>query len=99
MILERTPELHTFTMRSSGAFATLPFGERFAFSTGALGEITGYVTSGARYVRQPASTPLGVPQPRPLDAAMDRRRQPQAPYTGVERRTSGTDRRGQRLTH
>jgi D-alanyl-D-alanine carboxypeptidase len=96
MILERTPESHTFTMRSSGAFATLPFGERFTFSTDAGGGVTGYVTSGARYVRQPVSTPLGIPQPRALEAAMDRRRQPQAPYTGVERRSNGTDRRGQR---
>jgi D-alanyl-D-alanine carboxypeptidase len=96
IILERMPELHTFTMRSSGAFGTLAYGERFTFSTGDGGEVTGYVTSGARYLRQPASTPLGIPQPRPLEAAMDRRRQPQAPYTGEERRASGTDRRGQR---
>jgi D-alanyl-D-alanine carboxypeptidase len=97
IILERTPELHTFTMRSSGAFGTLAYGERFTFSTGDGGAVTGYVTSGTRYLRQPASTPLGIPQPRPLQAAMDRRRQPQAPYAGTERRT--TDRRGQRVTH
>jgi CubicO group peptidase (beta-lactamase class C family) len=99
MILERTSEPHTFTMRSSGAFATLPFGERFTFSTNEAGEITGYSTSGARYLRQPSSTPLGLPQPLPLQAAMDRRRQPQAPYAGVERRVSGIDRRGTRVTH
>jgi CubicO group peptidase (beta-lactamase class C family) len=99
MILERASEPHEFTMRSSGAFATLPFGERFTFSTNEAGEVIGYVTSGARYVRQAASAPLGLPQPLPLQAAMDRRRQPQAPYTGVERRVSGTDRRGQRITH
>jgi hypothetical protein len=99
VILEPRPELHTFTMRSSGAFQTLAFGERFTFSTGAGGEVTGYVTSGTRYVRQPDSTPLGLPQPLPLQAAMDRRRQPQAPYTGIERRLSGSDRRGTRVTH
>jgi hypothetical protein len=101
MILERTPELHTFTMRSSGAFATLPFGERFTFSTDAGGEVTGYVTSGARYIREPASTPLGIPQPRVLEAAMDRRRHPRAAYAGEERRADGSDRRGQRhrVTH
>ena len=101
MILERTPESHTFTMRSSGAFATLPFGERFTFSTNAGGEVTGYVTSGARYVREPASALPGIPRPRALNAAMDRRRQPQAPYTGEERRSGGEDRRGQRppVTH
>ncbi|HEX9193568.1 MAG TPA: serine hydrolase domain-containing protein [Burkholderiales bacterium] len=99
MILERTPELHTFTLRSSGAFATLPFGERFTFSTNAGGEVTGYVTSGARYLRQPASAPLGIQQPRAqpqaLYTATDRRRQPQVPYIGVERRAGGGDRRGQ----
>ena len=99
MILERTPELHTFTMRSSGAFATLPFGERFMFTTAEGGAVTGYVTSGARYVRQPDSAPLGIPQPRALEAAMDRRRQPQGPYAGEERRASGSDRRGHRVTH
>jgi len=99
MILERTPEPHTFTMRSSGAFATLPFGERFTFSTNEAGQIAGYVTNGARYVREAASAPLGVPQPRVLQAAMDRRRPSQEPYTGVERRAGGPDRRGQRVTH
>ena len=88
VILEHTPELHTFIMRSSGAFATLPFGERFTFITGAGGAVTGYVTSGARYVREPV--PRGI----------DRRRQPQAGYTGIERRAGG-DRRAQQqhLTH
>jgi CubicO group peptidase (beta-lactamase class C family) len=79
-ILERTPEPHTFVMRSSGAFATLPFGERFSFTTGAAGQVTGYVTAGARYVREPV--PRGI----------DRRRQPQAGYAGAERR-AGVDRR------
>lgn len=98
MILERTPELHTFTMRSSGAFATLPFGERFTFSTSTSGEVTGYVTSGARYAREPALAPLGIQQPRAqphaLRSGMDRRKQPQALYTGIERRAGG-ERRGQ----
>jgi hypothetical protein len=67
-------------MRSSGAFATLPFGERFSFTTGAAGQVTGYVTAGARYVREPV--PRGI----------DRRRQPQAGYAGAERR-AGVDRR------
>ena len=98
MILERTAVSHAFTMRSSGAFATLPFGERFTFTTETGGAVTGYVTSGARYFRQPASTPLGIPQPHPLYTAMDRRRQPQAPYAGDERRAKHGDRRGQR-TH
>lgn len=99
VILEPRAEPHTFTMRSSGAFQTLAFGERFTFSMGDGGEVTGYVTSGTRYFRQPASTPIGLPQPLPLQAAMDRRRYPQAPYTGVERRVSGSDRRGTRITH
>jgi hypothetical protein len=99
MILERTPEADTFTMRSSSAFATLPVGERFTFGTDAGGEVTGYVVSGARYVRHAGAQPPGVPQPRALQAAMDRRRQPQPPYSGVERRAAATDRRGQRLPH
>jgi CubicO group peptidase (beta-lactamase class C family) len=86
VILERTPESHTFIMRSSGAFATFPFGERFTFSTSAGGEITGYVTAGARYVREPAQ--------RQARSSSDRRKQPQADYTGAERRTGG-DRRNQ----
>jgi hypothetical protein len=80
VILERTPEPHTFIMRQGGAFSTLPFGERFAFTIGAGGEVAGYVTSGARYVREPV--PRGI----------DRRRQPQADYAGAERR-AGVDRR------
>jgi CubicO group peptidase (beta-lactamase class C family) len=80
VILERTPEPHTFVMRSSGAFATLPFGERFTFTIGGNGEVTGYVTAGARYVREPV--PRGI----------DRRKQPQADYAGAERR-AGVDRR------
>src|SRR5258706_9270837 len=98
VILERTPESHTFIVRSSGAFATLPFGERLSFGTGPGGEVTGYeVASGARFVRKPT-----------LYASVERRRQPQAPYVsverrkppqvryvGVERRVSGGDRRGQ----
>ena len=77
MILDRTPESHTFIVRSSGAFATLPFGEHFTFSTGASGEVTGYVTSGARYVRKP---------PLIYTGGIERRKQPHALYTGTERR-------------
>jgi len=76
MILEPTPESHMFIMRSSSAFATLPFGERFTFSTSASGEVTGYVTSGARYVRKPTLTYTGT----------ERRKQPQSLYTASERR-------------
>jgi CubicO group peptidase (beta-lactamase class C family) len=79
-ILERTPEPHSFIMRSSGAFATLPFGERFTFTTDGGGRVTGYFISGARYVREPV--PRGI----------DRRTQPQANYAGIERR-AGVDRR------
>jgi D-alanyl-D-alanine carboxypeptidase len=86
VILERTPEPHTFIMRPSGAFATLPFGERFTFNTSASGEVTGYVTAGARYVREPAQ--------RQARSSSDRRMQPQADYAGAERRAGG-DRRGQ----
>jgi CubicO group peptidase (beta-lactamase class C family) len=89
VILERTPEPHTFIMRQGGAFSTLPFGERFAFTIGAGGEVAGYVTSGARYVREPQST-----QPRAPRSGIDRRRQPQADFTGIERRAGG-DRRSQ----
>jgi CubicO group peptidase (beta-lactamase class C family) len=94
VILERTPEPHTFVMRPSGAFATLPFGERFSFIMGAGGEVIGYVTSGARYVREPdRARPLA---PR---SGIDRRRQ-QADYTGIERRAGGERRSPpQPLTH
>src|SRR5258706_61147 len=79
MILERAPEPHTFFMRQGGAFATLPFGERFTFTIGADGEATGYVGSGARYLREERRAPPA--------ARVDRRKQPQAPYSRVERRT------------
>jgi len=108
VILERTPESHTFIMRQSGAFATLAFGERLTFTTGAGGEVTGYVVSGARFVREPAVAPLDILQARALPQALysgierrklyigvDRRKQLQAPYSGVERRADGSDRRGQ----
>jgi hypothetical protein len=97
MILEPTPELHTFIMRPSGAFATSPFGERLAFSTGADGEVTGYdAASGARFVRKPTLY-VSVErrtQPQGPYVRVDRRKQPQAPFAGVERRTRG-DRRDQ----
>jgi hypothetical protein len=90
MILERTRELHTFIMRSSSAFAMLPSGERVTFSTSAGGEITGYVTSGARYVRKPTLTYTGAErrkQPQALYTSSERRNQLQAPYVvRVERR-------------
>src|SRR6266581_2732131 len=108
VILERTPESHTFIMRQSSAFATLAFGERLRFTTGAGGEVTGYVVSGARFVREPAVAPLDILQARALPQALysgierrklhigvDRRKQLQAPYSGVERRADGRDRRGQ----
>src|SRR6266568_1961438 len=108
VILERTPESHTFIMRQSSAFATLAFGERLRFTTGAGGEVTGYVVSGARFVREPAVAPLDILQPRALPQALysgierrklyigvDRRKRLQAPYGGVERRADGSDRRGQ----
>src|SRR6266536_2749795 len=108
VILERTPESHTFIMRRSSAFATLAFGERLRFTTGAGGEVAGYVVSGARFVREPAVAPLDILQPRALPQALysgierrklyigvDRRKQLQAPYRGVERRADGSDRRGQ----
>src|SRR2546427_2005260 len=108
VILERTPESHTFIMRQGGAFATLAFGERLTFTTSAGGEVTGYVVSGARFVREPAVAPLDILQARALPQALysgmerrklyigvDRRKQLQAPYNGVERRADGSDRRGQ----
>src|SRR5713101_2985433 len=87
-ILERTPELHTFTMRPSGAFGTHPVGEHFTFSTGADGEVTGYVASGARFVRKPTLY-ISVErrrQPQTPDTSVERRKQPQVRYIGVERR-------------
>jgi D-alanyl-D-alanine carboxypeptidase len=96
VILEPAAEPHVFIMRSSGAFATLPFGERLTFSVDAGGEVTGYAATGARYARQSDAELPGVPLLRPIQAALDRRRQPQQPYTGVERRSGGPDRRGQR---
>jgi CubicO group peptidase (beta-lactamase class C family) len=95
VILERTPEPYTFIMRSSGAFATLPFGESLTFIIGASGEVAGYVTSGARYFREPASA-----QARAARSGIERRKQPQADYTGLERRAGG-DRRShpQHVTH
>src|SRR6266849_5612921 len=98
MILEGTRELHTFIMRSSSAFATLPFGERFTFSTGAGGEVTGYeVASGARFVRKPTLY-VSVErrkQPQAPYVNVERRKPPQVRYVGVERRVGGGDRRGQ----
>src|SRR6266852_4189929 len=108
VILERTAESHTFIMRPSGAFATLAFGERLTFTTSASGGVTGYVVSGARFVREPDLVRLDILQPRTLPQALysgmerrklyigvDRREQLQAPYNGVERR-AGSDRRGLR---
>jgi CubicO group peptidase (beta-lactamase class C family) len=98
MILDRTPESHTFIVRSSGAFATLPFGEHFTFSTGASGEVTGYVTSGARFVRKPTLyiSEERRKQPQAPHISVERRKQPQVRYIGDERRAGGGDRRGQR---
>ncbi len=96
-ILERTPELHTFTMRPSGAFGTHPVGEHFTFSTGAGGEVTGYVASGARFVRKPTLY-ISVErrrQPQTPDTSVERRKQPQVRYIGTERRAGGEDRRSQ----
>jgi CubicO group peptidase (beta-lactamase class C family) len=99
VILERTPELHTFIVRSSGAFATLPFGERLAFSTSAGGEVAGYeVASGARFVRKPTLSYTGTERRKQTQAPfirVERRKQIQAAYIGVERRAVGGDRRGQ----
>jgi CubicO group peptidase (beta-lactamase class C family) len=99
VILERTPESHAFIVRSSGAFATLPFGERLAFSTSASGEVTGYeVASGARFVRKPTLY-ISVErreQPRGPHVSVERRKQPQVRYIGDERRAGGADRRSQR---
>jgi len=98
VILERTPESHTFIVRSSGAFATLPFGERLSFGTGPGGEVTGYeVASGARFVRKPTLY-VSVErrrQPQAPYVSVERRKPPQVRYVGVERRVSGGDRRGQ----
>jgi CubicO group peptidase (beta-lactamase class C family) len=91
-ILEGTEEPHTFIMRAGGGFATLAFGERLTFSVDPAGEVTGYdAASGARFVRPPQ-------QMRIRYAGVDRRRQPQAPYAGVERRGGG-DRRGGEIIH
>jgi CubicO group peptidase (beta-lactamase class C family) len=90
MVLERTSEPDTFVMRSGGAFSTLPFGERFAFTTDVAGKVTGYVTSGARYFRE---QPLLAIERSYIRSGIDRRQSPQAPYGGVERR-AGADRRG-----
>jgi len=98
VILERTPESHTFIVRSSGAFATLPFGERLSFGTGPGGEVTGYeVASGARFVRKPTLY-VSVErrkQPQAPYVNVERRKPPQVRYVGVERRVGGGDRRGQ----
>jgi len=99
VILERTPESHTFIVRSSGAFATLPFGERLTFGTSAGGEVTGYeVASGARFVRKPTLVYTGVERrkrPQAPSIRVERRKEPQVRYIGVERRAGGRDRRGQ----
>jgi len=53
--LERTSEPHTFVIRSSGSYTTLPSGERITFTTNAGGEITGYESApGARFAADPA---------------------------------------------
>jgi len=112
MILEPTTESHTFILRSSSAFATLPFGERFEFGTSDSGEVTGFVSSGARYIRKPTLTYSGTErrkQPQTLYTGTERRNQLQgpyvrverrkqavAPYDGVERRAFGRDPRGQK---
>lgn len=91
-VLEGTPEPHVFVMRAGGAVATLPYGERLTFGVDTAGDITGFdAASGARFVRPPQ-------QLRIRRAGVDRRKQPQAPYTGVERR-SGGDRRGGHALH
>jgi hypothetical protein len=97
VILERAPGSHTFIMRSSSAFGTLHFGERLTFTTDAGGEVTGYdMASSARFVRELAFVPLAIEQLRA---------QPEAPYTGVERRKelqalyTGIERRKQLEQH
>lgn len=61
VILERTSESHAFTMlRSGNALATLPFGERLTFTTGPGGEVTGYLTCGARFIRERALAAPGI---------------------------------------
>jgi len=96
VILESTPESHTFIMRSSGAFATSPFGESLTFTTSENGEVIGYdAASGARFIRKPTLY-IGVErrnQPEGPYVRVDRRKS-QAPYGGIERR-SGGGRRGQ----
>jgi hypothetical protein len=82
-------------MRPSDAFGTHPVGERFTFSTGAGGEVTGYLASGARFVRKPTLY-ISVErrgQPQTPDISVERRKQPQVRYIGVERRAGGEDRR------
>src|SRR5258708_20503851 len=96
-ILERTPELHTFTMRPSGAFGTHPVGEHFTFSTGAGGEVTGYLASGPRFVRKPTFY-ISVErrrQPQTPDISVERPTQPQVRYIGTARRARWEDRRSQ----
>src|SRR6266446_1175412 len=98
VILERTPESHTFIMRQGGAFATLAFGERLTFSTSASGEVTGYdVAPGVRFVRKPALYISVERRQRPQGPyiRVERRKQPQVRYIGDERRAGGGDRRGQ----
>ena len=98
MTLERTPESHTFIMRSGSAFATLAFGERLTFSTSASGEVTGYdVAPGVRFVRKPALYISVERRQRPQGPyiRVERRKQPQVRYIGDERRAGGGDRRGQ----
>jgi CubicO group peptidase (beta-lactamase class C family) len=91
-VLEGTPEPHVFVMRAGGAVGTLPYGERLTFTLDAAGEITGYdAASGARFLRPPQHM-------RIRRAGVDRRKPPQAPYTGVERRGGG-DRRGGHAVH
>ena len=94
VILEPTSEPDTFVMRSGGAFATLPFGERFTFHTDAAGQIAGYVTPGARFFREQPALAIRPPRPAGTRSGIDRRQLPQAPYRGIERRSGGADRRG-----
>ncbi|HZR69248.1 MAG TPA: serine hydrolase domain-containing protein [Burkholderiales bacterium] len=93
VILEPTPEPHVFVMRSSGAFATLHFGERLEFTVAPGGEVTGYdMGSSARFVREPALIQTLYSGADRRGTRTDRRRYPPPPYAGVERR-SGIDRR------
>jgi D-alanyl-D-alanine carboxypeptidase len=91
VVLERTSEPNAFVMRPGGAFSTLPFGERFTFTTDVAGEVAGYVTSGARYFRERPPLAIGGSYTR---SGIERRQLPQMPYDGIERRASGGDRRG-----